>query len=145
MEALKNGDITPAAFLNRLTFNESKVCDSLADFPDKDLDDWLTEEDETLDVGTPSENDETANQSDIDLTICPACNVHKRECILMPCRHLYFCSPCYQKWSTTNTASFDIVDENLNIIPQTQNDLPEEVKCPICKQTVQFFITPLLA
>lgn len=140
MDALKNGDITDEAFLNRLTFHESKVCDGFAEFPD---DDWL--EDDLDESAENAENTDTANQPVVDLTICPTCNERKRECILLPCRHLYFCSPCYEKWSSTDPATFDNIDLDGNIISPVRNVPPEEVQCPICKQPVENVITPLIA
>lgn len=144
MNALKSGDITPAAFLDRVTFHESKVCDFLADFPDEIIDDLVIEEDESLDESTSSQNVDTTDQHSIDLTICPACNDRKREVVCMPCRHQYFCIQCYEQWSHTNPAAFDSIDENGNALP-IQHSVPSEVKCPICKQTILMTINVIVS
>lgn len=134
MEALKSNDITAEAFLNRLTFNESKVCDYLADFPDEIFNELIIEDFDSVveDIDEPS----------IDSSICPACSDRKREVICMPCRHQYFCVPCYEKWAATNPDLFDLMDENGNV---PNANLPHDVKCPVCKQTISMIICPIVA
>lgn len=144
MKALKSGDITAAAFLDRLTFHESKVCDFLADFPEEIIEDLIIDENEFLDEGTSIENGNTTHQHSIDLTICPTCNDQKREVICMPCRHQYFCTDCYEKWSTVNPDAFDFIDEDGNV-PSMHDNVPIEVKCPVCKQTISDVIYPIVA
>lgn len=145
MAALKDGEITDEQFLGRLTFHESKVCDYLAEFPDEICDELIFEDggddDDSLDECQSMQNND---EQDIGLPLCPTCNDRKRECILMPCRHLYFCSPCYDKWSITNPDTFDFMDEDFNI-PPIHNGGPISVKCPVCKQPVSSVIKALLA
>lgn len=144
MNALKDRTITAEAFLNRLTFHKSTVCDYLADFPDEICEDLIFEDDQSLDECTSPAIAETANQHDRDLTICPACNERKREVICMPCRHQYFCVPCYEKWASVDPSTFDFMDEAGNIPPGYENS-PLEVMCPCCKQPILTVILPIVA
>lgn len=141
---MKTRTITAEAFLDRLTYHESKVCDSLADFPDEICDDLIIENFETVVEDTPPEKDEITNEPNIDSTICLTCHDRKRDVVLMPCRHQYFCVQCYEQWCATDTGLFEFMDENGNI-PSGLGNAPRTVLCPVCKTPISSVVLPIVA
>lgn len=74
-----------------------------------------------------------------DSNLCGTCVTNRRDCLLDPCGHVYFCMECWEKHQTYDPTKFDLTDEDGNIIEQPiMIDEPlQPVRCPYCKEKVE--------
>lgn len=140
-EDLKNKVITPMAFLNRVIFQRMKKQDDfllsfehLAELEDDLEDDLFSLTNSNGDAAEASDQPEAKSSDD---NLCGVCVLNERDCVLIPCGHLFFCMVCWDKYKTTDTSNFNFIDEDGNIIDAPEIDEPlQTVICPYCKKTV---------
>lgn len=129
---LEKGLINVDAFLDRFTFHETNICADLLSFENLSVldcgDDDLSLFEEEISEPTTMQDDTTKD----DGTLCGACVSQKRYCVLIPCGHIYFCTPCFQKWQSTDTSMFDLLLDDDDNIPIPVDEL-QPTRCPYCK------------
>lgn len=94
---LKNGKISFKQFLNKMTYKENNI---LIDSLDHDIDnenstDFESDDDEGMD--SPNELSQSNTPFEDNSSKCCVCLTEKVTVLMLPCKHLCSCSPCYEK------------------------------------------------
>lgn len=73
---------------------------------------------------------------------CGMCVTNDKNCVFVPCGHIYSCMECYEKWCTIDSMSFELTDDNGDIIdvPANRNLSEQKKECPYCKSVVQMAV-----
>lgn len=126
------------AFLNRVTFKESKLCQNLLSFNNLSLlEDDEYEDPMAFEMTAPTDT-EKQNEEKAELIDCITCLSKKANCVIVPCGHCVLCMPCFDKWDGKDTSWFGLTqsgDEDSDI---SDSELPATAtKCPICKQEIE--------
>lgn len=124
------------AFLNRVTFNETKICENLMSFANLSL-----LGDDEYD-GEPMENTIQLSQHYIDEVqaleepkMCVTCVEKPPDCVLVPCGHLLMCMGCFEKWKETNTEWNGLSQDGDEEVPPLPTD-QQKPHCPFCNVAV---------
>lgn len=141
-EELEAGRINEDAFLDRVSFHETNICSNLLSFKNLSV---LESEEEIAAMqeieeemeGKTNEAEHTVQQKDENNNeLCGACVARARNCVLIPCGHVWFCMQCFEEWNSTPTELFDFdLDEGDDVRDIVLDDLQPTV-CPYCKTKV---------
>lgn len=134
-DELKEGRIKVDAFLDRVTFYETKICANLLAFEklstvDAEDDDLTLFEEEEEDIDT---SEEIVIDQNNNANLCGSCVANERNCVLVPCGHVYFCMDCFNKWKSIDTSTFDLMLEDGEEVPLPELDDLQPTLCPVCK------------
>lgn len=122
-------------FLKRVSYRDGKLCDDMLQF-------------DTMSIATTDDNEDNAYDDDNveidvndgqeknDVMLCRSCFARNRDCFMEPCRHVYFCMECYERWSTVNPNSFEPQYEGLTAEELLILEPLQTPKCPVCREPV---------
>lgn len=143
---MKNKEIGVLALLKRVSYPRYKKSDDFFLAFDQ-----LDEVDTEIDIDTEINIQMMDNDSNpagtntnqlagepANSNLCGTCITNVRDYLLDPCGHVYFCMECWEKHRKYDPTTFDITDEDGNILDVINVDEPlQPVRCPYCKEEVQ--------
>lgn len=101
------------AFLKRVCFGRYKKQDDFM-LSFENLSE-LEEEMEMYDRDDTEASNQQKNQPS-DTNLCGICVLNERDCVLIPCGHLFFCMECWAKHQSNEAENFSFFDEDGNRI-----------------------------
>lgn len=101
---MKRGGITVDAFLKRVTWDGSDICDNMLDFENMSALEDENEDDFEFNDELITEPVEEGSSN-----LCLICYTRENDCALIPCGHIYFCMICYEAYKSTNRGTFSVL------------------------------------
>lgn len=110
-QALLNGTITPAQFLDRVTYKDEQ-CDKYFEFDvplnefDEDTDDVDDVNDIEYDETEPPVLTTSAPPPSNQDRVCKVCIENLADVVIFPCGHVFFCEDYFIKWKNVDTTDY---------------------------------------
>lgn len=138
-QLLETGKITWGIFINRMSYDENRICQNLDDLstvddarPENDNFDLFEEDEEQA---TQPASSQSSDGSVLTLQPCCVCLDQVSAVTLIPCAHLKVCANCWTRLLAEHDNKLaKFIDRNLD------EEYRPKLKCPFCNVAVNNYL-----